>query len=412
MPCVIRQKEDNIDMKELSKIALAVEPSSTMAIDTLFKQMKAEGQDVIGFGAGEPDFNTPDYIKEAGIAAIEHNETRYTPSSGTVELRKAICQRLKADCGVEYTPQQISVSNGAKPCVYVALRALINPGDEVILPSPYWVSYSELIKMTGGVPVIVETREADHFKLTAQELRDAITPKTKAMILNNPSNPTGMMYSRKELEEIAKVCVEQDIYVICDEIYYHLVYDGEEFVSLASISPEIKERTLLVNGVSKSYAMTGWRIGYVAANDQGSKVIANYLSHCTGSPSSISQKAAVTALTASQESVEVMRKAFERRRDYMVERMNSIEGVSCIKPHGAFYVMMNIEKLIGQELHGVVIRDADDFGNLFLKYGKVAVVPGTGFGAPTFVRWSYATSIENIKEGLNRLERFLKGETI
>ena len=264
MPCVIRQKEDNIDMKELSKIALAVEPSSTMAIDTLFKQMKAEGQDVIGFGAGEPDFNTPDYIKEAGIAAIEHNETRYTPSSGTVELRKAICQRLKADCGVEYTPQQISVSNGAKPCVYVALRALINPGDEVILPSPYWVSYSELIKMTGGVPVIVETREADHFKLTAQELRDAITPKTKAMILNNPSNPTGMMYSRKELEEIAKVCVEQDIYVICDEIYYHLVYDGEEFVSLASISPEIKERTLLVNGVSKSYAMTGWRIGYVA----------------------------------------------------------------------------------------------------------------------------------------------------
>ena len=217
---------------------------------------------------------------------------------------------------------------------------------------------------------------------------------------------------RKELEEIAKVCVEQDIYVICDEIYYHLVYDGEEFVSLASISPEIKERTLLVNGVSKSYAMTGWRIGYVAANDQVSKVIANYLSHCTGSPSSISQKAAVTALTASQESVEVMRKAFERRRDYMVERMNSIEGVSCIKPHGAFYVMMNIEKLIGQELHGVVIRDADDFGNLFLKYGKVAVVPGTGFGAPTFVRWSYATSIENIKEGLNRLERFLKGETI
>ena len=412
MPCVIRQKEDNIDMKELSKIALAVEPSSTMAIDTLFKQMKAEGQDVIGFGAGEPDFNTPDYIKEAGIAAIEHNETRYTPSSGTVELRKAICQRLKADCGVEYTPQQISVSNGAKPCVYVALRALINPGDEVILPSPYWVSYSELIKMTGGVPVIVETREADHFKLTAQELRDAITPKTKAMILNNPSNPTGMMYSRKELEEIAKVCVEQDIYVICDEIYYHLVYDGEEFVSLASISPEIKERTLLVNGVSKSYAMTGWRIGYVAANGQVSKVIANYLSHCTGSPSSISQKAAVPALTASQESVEVMRKAFERRRDYMVERMNSIEGVSCIKPHGAFYVMMNIEKLIGQELHGVVIRDADDFGNLFLKYGKVAVVPGTGFGAPTFVRWSYATSIENIKEGLNRLERFLKGETI
>ena len=412
MPCVIRQKEDNIDMKELSKIALAVEPSSTMAIDTLFKQMKAEGQDVIGFGAGEPDFNTPDYIKEAGIAAIEHNETRYTPSSGTVELRKAICQRLKADCGVEYTPQQISVSNGAKPCVYVALRALINPGDEVILPSPYWVSYSELIKMTGGVPVIVETREADHFKLTAQELRDAITPKTKAMILNNPSNPTGMMYSRKELEEIAKVCVEKDIYVISDEIYYRLAYDSEEFVSFAALGEDVKARTLLVNGVSKSYAMTGWRIGYVAAPAAISKVIGNYLGHCTGSPSSISQAAAAEALSASQETVEKMREAFEERRNYMVERMNQIEGVSCIKPEGAFYVMMNISKIFGKELFGHVIKDADDFGNMFLKYGKVAVVPGTSFGAPEFIRWSYATSMENIKAGLDRLECFLSGKGV
>lgn len=399
-------------MKELSKLALGVEPSTTMAIDSLFKQMKAEGQDVIGFGAGEPDFATPDHIKLAGIAAIQNNDTKYTPSTGTLELRKAIAQRLKTDCGLEYEASQIAVSNGAKPCVYLALRALVNPGDEVILPAPYWVSYIELIKMVGGVPVVVETREADEFKLTAQELADAITPNTKCMILNNPSNPTGMMYTRKELEEIAKICVEKDIYVISDEIYYHLVYDGGEFVSLAAISPEIKERTLLVNGVSKSYAMTGWRIGYVAANPQISKVMANYLSHCTGSPSAISQKAALTALTASQESVEVMRKAFERRRDYMVERMNQIEGVSCITPHGAFYVMMNIEKLIGKECHGTVIRDADDFGNLFLKYGKVAVVPGTGFGAPSFVRWSYATSIDNIKEGLNRLERFLRGETI
>ncbi len=399
-------------MKELSQIALAIEPSATMAIDTMFKQMKADGLDVIGFGAGEPDFATPDHIKAAGKAAIDHNDTRYTPSNGTVELRKAICQRLKADCGLEYNFKQISVSNGAKPCVYVALRALVNPGDEVILPSPYWVSYSELIKMCGGVPVIVDTKEADHFKITAQELADAITPKTKAMILNNPSNPTGMMYSRKELEALAQVCVEKDIYVISDEIYYHLVYDGEEFVSFAAISPEAKERTLVVNGVSKSYAMTGWRIGYVAASEEISKVISNYLSHCTGSPCAISQKAALEALTASQESVETMRRAFERRRDYMVERMNQIEGVSCIKPHGAFYVMMNIEKLIGKELHGTVIHNADDFGNLFLKYGKVAVVPGTSFNAPNFVRWSYATSIDNIKEGLNRLERFLKGETI
>ena len=399
-------------MKELSRIALAIEPSATMAIDSMFKQMKADGLDVIGFGAGEPDFPTPDYIKEVGIQAIQNNDTKYTPSVGTVALRKAICQRLKEDCGVEYTPAEVAVSNGAKPCVYVALRALVNPGDEVILPAPYWVSYIELIRMVGGVPVVVEATEAEHFKITPEKLAAAITPKTTCMILNNPSNPTGMMYSRKELEEIAKVCVEKDIYVISDEIYYRLAYDNEEFVSFAALGEDVKARTLLVNGVSKSYAMTGWRIGYVAAPAAISKVIGNYLGHCTGSPSSISQAAAAEALSASQETVEKMREAFEERRNYMVERMNQIEGVSCIKPEGAFYVMMNISKIFGKELFGHVIKDADDFGNMFLKYGKVAVVPGTGFGAPTFVRWSYATSIENIKEGLNRLERFLKGETI
>lgn len=394
-------------MKELSKIALAVEPSTTMAIDAMFKQMKVEGQNVIGFGAGEPDFPTPDYIKEAGIQAIRNNETKYTPAAGTIELRKAVCQRLKEDCGVDYEYTQIAVSNGAKPCVYVALRALVNPGDEVILPAPYWVSYIELIRMVGGVPVVVEATEAENFKITPEKLAAAITPKTKCMILNNPSNPTGMMYSRQELEAISKVCVEQDIYVISDEIYYGLVYDGGQFVSLAALGEDIKERTLLINGVSKSYAMTGWRIGYVAAPAKIAKVIANFLSHSTGSPCSISQKASALALSASQDSIEEMRKAFEERRNYMVERMNQIEGVSCIKPEGAFYVMMNIEKLIGKELHGTVIKDSDDFGNLFLKYGKVAVVPGTGFAAPNFVRWSYATSMENIDAGLDRLEKFL-----
>ena len=399
-------------MKELSKIALAIQPSTTLAIDSMFKQMKAEGQDVVGFGAGEPDFPTPDYIKEAGIEAIRNNDTKYTPSVGTVEVRKAVCQRLKEDCGVEYEPAQIAVSNGAKTCVYAALRALVNPGDEVILPAPYWVSYIELIQMVGGVPVVVNASEAEHFKITPEKLSAAITPKTKCMILNNPSNPTGMMYDRQELEAIAKVCVEKDIYVISDEIYYRLAYDGREFTSLAAISPEIKERTLIVNGVSKSYAMTGWRIGYVAAPAPIAKVIGNYLGHCTGNPCTISQKASAVALSASQESVDQMKAAFEERRNYMVERMNQIEGVSCIKPEGAFYVMMNISKLVGKELFGHVIKDADDFGNLFLKYGKVAVVPGTGFGAPNFVRWSYATSRENIREGLDRLERFLKGETV
>lgn len=399
-------------MKELSRIALAIEPSATMAIDSMFKQMKADGLDVIGFGAGEPDFPTPDYIKEVGIQAIQNNDTKYTPSVGTVALRKAICQRLKEDCGVEYTPAEVAVSNGAKPCVYVALRALVNPGDEVILPAPYWVSYIELIRMVGGVPVVVEATEAEHFKITPEKLSAAITPKTKCMILNNPSNPTGMMYSRKELEEIAKVCVEKDIYVISDEIYYRLAYDNEEFVSFAALGEDVKARTLLVNGVSKSYAMTGWRIGYVAAPAAISKVIGNYLGHCTGSPSSISQAAAAEALSASQETVEKMREAFEERRNYMVERMNQIEGVSCIKPEGAFYVMMNISKIFGKELFGHVIKDADDFGNMFLKYGKVAVVPGTSFGTPEFIRWSYATSMENIKAGLDRLECFLSGKEV
>ena len=394
-------------MKELSKIALAIQPSTTLAIDSMFKQMKAEGQDVVGFGAGEPDFPTPDYIKEAGIEAIRNNDTKYTPSVGTVEVRKAVCQRLKEDCGIEYQPAEIAVSNGAKTCVYASLRALVNPGDEVILPAPYWVSYYELIKMVGGVPVVVTATEAEHFKLTAEKLSAAITPKTKAIMLNNPSNPTGMMYSREELEALAAVCTEADIYVISDEIYACLVYDGGEFTSFAALSEDAKERTILINGVSKAYAMTGWRIGYACANDQIAKVMANYVSHSTGSPVAISQKASVAALTGSQEKVETMRQAFEERRNYIVERMNAIPGVSCIKPEGAFYVMMNLEKLIGKTIHGVEITDDDVFADAFLKYGLVAVVPGSGFGAPNFVRWSYATSMDNIKEGLNRLEKFL-----
>ena len=265
-------------MKELSRLAQAVQASTTMAIDSMFKQMKADGIDVIGFGAGEPDFNTPDEIKAAGIAAIEENFTRYTPAAGTVDLRKAVCERMKADCGIDYTPSQVVVSSGAKHLVYLALRVLVNPGDEVILPAPFWVSYIELIKMVGGVPVVVNATEAEHFKLSAEKLAAAVTPKTKAVILNNPSNPTGMMYSREELEAIAKVCVEHEVYVISDEIYYGLVYDGKSFTSFASLSPQVRDLTVLVNGVSKSYAMTGWRIGYACANDKIAKVMSNYVS--------------------------------------------------------------------------------------------------------------------------------------
>ena len=271
-------------MKELAQIASAVQASSTMAIDALAKQMKAEGVDVVGFGAGEPDFNTPDHIKAAAVQAIANNVTRYTPASGTVALKQAVCQRMKEDCGLDYKPSQVVVTSGAKHCVYIALRALVDPGDEVILPAPFWVSYLELIKMVGGVPVVVTAQESAGFKMTAEQLAAAITPRTKALILNNPSNPTGMVYSQEELAAIARVCVERDIYVISDEIYYGLLYDGVKSVSFASLGEDVKERTILINGVSKSYAMTGWRIGYLLSNEKIAKVMGNFLSHSTGSP--------------------------------------------------------------------------------------------------------------------------------
>ena len=395
-------------MKELSNIAQAVQASTTLAIDAMAKQMKADGIDVVGFGAGEPDFNTPEHIKQAAIDAIHDNFTKYTPASGILPQKEAVCRRMKEDCGLDYKPSQVVVASGAKHNVYIALRALVNPGDEVILPAPFWVSYLELIKMVGAAPVIVTAEESAGFKMTAQQLEAAITPKTKCIILNNPSNPTGMVYSREELEAIAQVCVKHQIYVIADEIYYGLLYDGLTFTSFASLGDEVKDLTILINGVSKSYAMTGWRVGFACANDVIAKVMGNFLSHSTGAPSSISQKAAVAALEGPQGEVESMRKAFEERRNYIVSRMNAINGISCIKPEGAFYVMMNMEKLVGKTIHGEVIRDSDDFSAAFLKHGLVATVPCTGFGAPNYVRWSYATSMDNIKKGLDRLEQFLQ----
>lgn len=395
-------------MKALSAIAQGVQASTTMAIDAMYKKMRADGIDVIGFGAGEPDFNTPENIKEAAIRAIHENKTRYTPTPGILELRQAVCDRLKADCGISYTWEEVVVSSGAKHNLYAALRVLINPGDEVILPAPYWVSYYELIKIVGGVPVVLQTREEEGFKITKEQLEGAITPKTKALILNNPSNPTGMLYSRDMLEEIAQVVIKADLYVIADEIYYDLVYDGLKFTSFVSLGEAVKERTILLNGVSKSYAMTGWRIGYALAPKHISDLMANYLSHATSAPSSISQWAAVEALSGPQEGVEEMRLAFDERRKYIFERMSKIPGVSCIRPEGAFYVMMNLSGLIGKTLHGTTIKDADDFVKVFLEKGLVAVVPCTGFGAPQYVRWSYATSVDNIREGLDRLEAFLK----
>lgn len=396
-------------MKGLSQIASGVRASTTLAIDAMFKQMKADGIDVIGFGAGEPDFDTPDAIKEAGIRAIQEDFTRYTPTAGIPELRQAACTRLREDCGVEYVPAQIVAASGAKHAVYAALRALIDPGDEVIIPAPFWVSYFEMVKMVGGVPVIVTAEESAGFKLVPDQLEAAITPRTKAVLLNNPSNPTGMMYNRAELEALARVCVKHDLYVISDEIYNALVYDDTQFVSFASLGDDVRERTILVNGVSKSYAMTGWRVGYALANKEITGVMSRYASHSTGAPSTISQWASVEALTGPQQPREQMRCAFEKRRNYLVERMNQIAGVRCLRPQGAFYVMMDLKQILGATIQGVRITDCDVFAKAFLDQAKVAVVPGSGFYAPEYVRWSYATSMENIEKGLDRLEKFLQG---
>lgn len=394
-------------VKAVSKIAEGVHASTTLAVDSLAKQMKEDGYDVIRFGTGEPDFNTPDNINMAAIAAICDGKTKYTPAAGIPALRKAIAKQLQDDCGLSYDYTQIVVASGAKHSVYIALAAITNPGDEIIIPAPFWVSYYEMVKMTGGVPVIVTAGEKSGFKVTASQIEAAITDKTKCLMLNNPSNPTGMIYSKDELKSIAEVCVKHDLYILADEIYYKLIYDGIEFTSIASLGDEVKERCLLINGVSKSYAMTGWRIGYCAANKQLAKIMSNYLSHSTGAPSTISQWAAVEAINGPQQSCEEMRKAFEERRDYIVQRMNSIPGVSCIKPNGAFYVMMNIEKLIGRTLGGKLITNDDDFAVAFLESAYVATVPCSGFGMKNFIRWSYAASMDNIKEALDRLEKFL-----
>lgn len=393
-------------MKPISSIARGISPSATLAIDSMAKQMKASGIDVISFGAGEPDFNTPEHIKKAGIQAIENNQTRYTPATGVLPLREAICSRILEDTGIHYSPSQICVTSGAKHNVYIALQAIINAGEEVILPAPYWVTYEEAIRMAGGVPYVVETTEATNFKLTPEMLSAAITPRTKAVILTNPSNPTGMVYTREELQALANVIQRYDLYVISDEIYYALCYE-KPFVSIASLSEDLQDRTIMINGVSKSYAMTGWRIGYAAANAEISKAMSSYLSHSTGSPCSISQQAALAAFSEDQQACLDMKAAFDERRKYFYDRVQKIPGVSCLMPEGAFYIFMNIKELLGRTIKGVKINSSSDFAAAFLEKGLVAVVPGSAFGAEGYLRWSYATSMENIREGLDRLERFL-----
>lgn len=394
-------------MKAISKIAAAVSPSATLAVNALAKKMRAEGKDVVGFGTGEPDFETPDRISYAGIRAICDGQTKYTPAAGIVPLRKAVCKRLKEDYDLDYDETQVVVASGAKHSVYLALAVLVDPGDEVILPAPYWVSYYEMIRLVGGVPVVVTAGEDQNFKITAEQLEVAITEKTKAVMINNPSNPTGAIYTKEELQALADVCVRHDLFIIADEIYDKLIYDGASFTSIPTLGEDVKAHTILINGVSKTYSMTGWRVGYAVAEKPVASAMSSYASHSTGAPATMAQYAAQEALEGPQDEVEAMRKVFEERRNYLVSRMNAMDGVSCLTPNGAFYVMMNLEQLFGKTIDGEVIATADDFARLFLEKSMVAVVSCTAFGAPSFVRWSYATSMENIQKGLDRLEQFL-----
>ena len=392
----------------LSKKGLGIAPSVTLEITAKAKSMKDSGIDVISFGAGEPDFNTPDNIQNEGIRAIKEGLTRYTPASGIIELKKAICGKLKEDNDLEYKPSNIIVSSGAKHSIHNALMAILNPGDEVIFAVPYWVSYPELVTLADGVPVYIETKEENEFKFNVEDLNKVLTKKTKAIILNSPSNPTGAIYTKDELKAIADWAVKNSIFVISDEIYEKLVYDGEEHVCIASFNDEIKNLTILINGMSKAYAMTGWRIGYAAAHEEIIKVMSNIQSHATSNPCSISQYASVEGILGNQSSVEEMKKHFVERRNYMADTINSIKGLSCKKPKGAFYIMVNFTELLGKTIRGREINSSLDFSSLLLEEGNVAVVPGIAFGDDKYIRLSYATSLDNIKNGLERIKRIVE----
>ncbi len=383
---------------ELSQRATILTPSLTLSIDSKAKAMKAEGLDVCGFGAGEPDMDTPEHIKAAAQAALEMGFTKYTPSAGTPELRQALSDKFKADNGLDYKPSQIIVSNGAKHSCYNAILATCQPGDEVIIPAPYWLSYPEMVRLAGAEPVIVQTTEASGWKMTAEQMQDAMTPRTKLVIINSPGNPTGAVYTREELAAIVEVCADEEIFILSDEIYEKLTYEGVPHVSTASL-PGAADLTITINGFSKAYSMTGWRLGYLGAPEAIAKAIDAIQSHSTSNPCSFAQKGALAALKGDQQPVTDMRDEFEMRRNYMVNRLASMARVSVVKPEGAFYVLVNIGKL------GL---SSSNFADRLLSKHQVAVVPGIAFGNDATVRLSYATSLDVIKKGLDRFEEFCK----
>jgi Aspartate/tyrosine/aromatic aminotransferase len=392
----------------LSRKAQQIEPSITLAITAKAKKMKAEGIDVIGFGAGEPDFNTPEYIQEAAIKAIKAGYTKYTPASGIIELKEAIVEKFSKDNGLKYNTSQVIVSTGAKQSLANVFAATLNPGDEVIIPIPYWVSYPELVKLEEGIPVFVETKEENGFKYTIENLEKAVTDKTKIILINSPNNPTGTVYSKEELQDIANFAKEKDILILSDEIYEKLIYGDTNHVSIASLSEDAYKRTIVINGVSKAYSMTGWRIGYAAASEELVKLMSNIQSHTTSNPNSIAQYASVAALKGDSSAMASMVAEFKNRREYMVNKINTIDSLSCIKPEGAFYVMINISKVFGKKSNNIEIKDSISFSGELLEKEKVAVIPGIGFGMDNYIRLSYATSMENIEKGLNRIEKFVK----
>ncbi|MBM6817908.1 MULTISPECIES: pyridoxal phosphate-dependent aminotransferase [Clostridium] len=392
---------------ELSRKAQRIEASVTLAITAKAKEMKENGIDVISFGAGEPDFNTPANIINAAIKAMEEGNTKYTNVNGILPLREAICKKFKEDNGLIYKPSQIVVSTGAKQSLANVFLAILNPGDEVIVPNPYWVSYPELIGLADGKAVFVESDETSSYKFTKENLEKVVTEKTKAIILNTPNNPTGTIYNKEELIEIAEFAKKHDLIIVSDEMYEKLIYDGEKHVSIASVSDDAYERTIVINGLSKSYAMTGWRLGYCGAAEKIVKLMTNIQSHMTSNVCSITQYAAVEALNGPQDKVKEMIVEFERRRNYMAKTLEEMNNLSIIKPQGAFYIMINIDKCLGKEINGERINNSMDFSAKLLEHEKVAVIPGKAFGLDNYVRVSYATSMESIEKGLERINKFV-----
>lgn len=390
----------------IAKRISQISPSPTLGITAKAKKMRQEGIDVIGFGAGEPDFDTPANIKEAAKRAIDKGFTKYTPTAGIKELKDAICAKFKKDNNLEYSPEEIIVSCGAKHSIFNAILTLCDQDDEVILPSPYWVSYPEMIKVAGAKAVILKTSPENNFKITPKQLESAITPKTKLIIINSPSNPTGMVYTESELRELKEIIVRAGIYCISDEIYEKIIYDTTH-ISIASLGDDIKKRTLVINGVSKAYSMTGWRIGYCAGPKEIIQAMSNLQDHSTSNPTSIAQAASVEALTGSQEDLKKMVIEFRKRRDYMVERINSIPNLRTFTPQGAFYCWVDVSKILGKSLNGKRIKDSLELTDALLTSAHIAVIPGCVFGDDNYIRLSYAISTENIIEGIKRLEQFV-----